>query len=101
MQPHAGDVAAAVSIYGESHVKRTTAFWRRAGDGDATLRDDFLSRPESVARHSDGPLAVTNTAEAFVNDIYFPKELLSLASSDDIPTPGHASTLVQPTSAGH
>ena len=65
-------------------VKRATTSWRRAANENATLRDDFMWRPDVVTRHSDWPLdAATSTAEIRVNDILNARTRLDSGASNE------------------
>lgn len=102
LAPHRGDVSAAELIYGHARVAYATANWRRAGERDPSLKEDFLWRPETVSKHSSWPIdTVTETAEMIVNDMFFPAVKLSPIPLERLLDPNDDKTMVQNTSAGY
>lgn len=76
--PDERDVELANEVYGADCVNMALSKWRRASNADATLREDFLWRPEQPARHSSfasfaiDRLTTATAAEALTNRVFFP-----------------------------
>ena len=71
-RPHDGDRTKAKEIYTDCFIDDSLREWRRAGDEDPTLREDFEYRPSTPARHKSFPCdSSTAAGERLANKLFF------------------------------